>query len=834
MEKQYPSFILRCLRSDNDSAILKNSDVQMWMMQHGIKAETSAPYTPQQNGTAERAIRTLFDPTRAILNMGQLPFYLWPEIIKAVVYIKNRLPSRAVRGRIPLEILEGKPVSLNHLRVLGCDAYALFKAQGRHKLEPKSERYVLVGYGTDSTTYRLYHVQKRQVFEARDVKFNEEGYLRARWLPFHNHRGVDLVQGGAPRDIIPAVQSESQLQPPNTNKGDDDDDDEQPFFDARPPPEAPAPVSRPRAPSPIDLLRRLSSTADPAPIPTADEVPALEDESPPGSFRSESPDPLTDPKYHAHLRLVTAKTAEEVQIPRSYHETKTDSHAHLWQASMQEEYDSLMRLGTWELVDRPAGAEIISGKWVYDAKRMSEDEVRIKSRWVARGFSQKFGVNFWETFAQVVKSTSWHILLAIVAILGWNLLQIDIGNAFLNGDLEEEIYMEQPHGFVTNSSKVCRMKKALYGLKQAAHRWNINLKATLKRLGFHELLTDTEVYFREKNGVKIILAIHVDDCLVVTRFEEDAIAFQREIEQVYKVCAGTFDSFLGVQVIRDADKIVIHQQRKIDSLLADAGMADCRPVSTPLQPNVEISRADCPAVGEKPAGIDHQQYRSLVGSLMYIMTMTRPDICCAVKILSEALDNPGEKHVAALHWLLRYLKGSSNFGVTYSRTTGTKSIDIRGFYDADWARDTHDRKSRSGYVFLLGGGAISWSSGKQDVVATSTTHAEYIAQDSAARELVWIKQFMEELQLSLEQPLPLLGPLHGDNQGALALAQNPVNHKRSKHFEVKLHAIREWVAKKVLRVIYVPSQDNVADILTKPVDKPTLEKHRASMGMVPI
>jgi hypothetical protein len=226
------------------------------------------------------------------------------------------------------------------------------------------------------------------------------------------------------------------------------------------------------------------------------------------------------------------------------------------------------------------------------------------------------------------------------------------------------------------------------------------------------------------------------------------------------------------------------------------------------------------------------------------MTMVRPDICATTKVLSEALDNPSKKHVDAFYWLLRYLKGTQGYGITYIGHKDPQyepqktSLSLHGYFDADWARDVSDRKSRCGYVFLMAGGAVSWWSGKQPVVATSTTHAEYIGQDYAARELIWILRFLDEIGFPVKDTTKVYSHLNlsmpqlfGDNQGALALAKNPVHHRLTKHIDVKYHFIREQLANKVFNLLYCPTKKNVADVMTKSLDKALLEQHRESMGI---
>ena len=445
---------------------------------------------------------------------------------------------------------------------------------------------------------------------------------------------------------------------------------------------------------------------------------------------------------------------------------------------------------------------------------------------------------------------AWHILFSLAAEWGYQIRQFDISNAFLHGNLDERIYIEQPHGFVQDPSLVCKLRKSLYGLKQAANVWFKELvDILLHRMGFKQLQSDIVVFTKDVEGGRLMIGGHVDDLLAIAPSEKALNDFQQELAKHLRVKHGDLDTFLGVQARQNLETgtITIHQKRKVVDLLTEFGMLDSRPVSTPMQPNIELSRADCPTTEEERQGIDQRRYRSGVGSLMHIMVMTRPDICAAVKVLSEALDNPSHKHVDALKWLLRYLNGTQGYGITYlghsdPRQKGRElSLELHGYYDADWARDVSDRKSRCGFVFSMSGGVVSWWSGKQEVVATSTVHAEYIGQDYATRELMWIQQFLKELGLPAREGTKVYGhmgqtppTLYGDNQGAQALARNPVHHKLTKHIDIKHHFIREQLAKKVLTLVYCPSQKNVADIMTKPLQRVVFERHREAMGMTEV
>jgi transposase InsO family protein len=882
MEKQYPNFMLKILRSDNAGDLLLSNDMLKWMKDNGITHEESPPYTPQLNGKAERVNRTIMEPTRSILAMGKLRLGLWSELVMAVVHIKNRIPSAAINGQIPFESLTGKQADVSHLRVLGCDAYALFKASGRSKLEQKADHHILVGYGIDAGTYRLYDPLKKTILVTRDVVFNEEGFVRKRYLPYQDHFGMGEIGGDLfppPREsILEEVSSPDSGNPLNVpSSDDDDDDDEQPVqLPISPPAPAPpaAPVPRRNPPRQVNLVPvRPATPPSPTPVHNIPVVleggPAspvvetrhddmqswrgnlLEDEEPPmglddhisDSTSESSLDPLTDPRYNAYQAMVTVETTDKIDIPSNLQEAMRSPYADKWREACLDEMSALENNKTWELIENPGNHPVLTGKWVFDVKDLGHNRFKFKARWVARGFNQQHGIDYDQTYAPVMHGKAWHILLAVAAQTGYKTRQFDVSNAFLNGDLSEKVYVEQPHGFEKGTNRICSLLKSLYGLKQAPNVWFQLLVEILRNMGFQQTQSDNVVFVKDADNMKVIVGGHVDDLLVLAPTEVLLDDFGKDLAKHLKIKSSDLDTFLGVEIIQNhqTGTISIHQRRKVTNLLTEQGMLNARPVSTPLQPNVYLSRADCPTTQQEREEVDSRGYRGVVGSLMHIMTMSRPDICPAVKMLSEVLDNPSKKHVQGLNWLLRYLSGTPDYGITYighkdprRRHSQTNTV-LHGYYDADWARDEHDRKSRSGYVFLLAGGAISWWSGKQDLVATSTTHAEYIGQDQAARELVWILQFLKEIGFSPEHLTKIYGhslpTLLGDNQGALALAKNGGHHKLSKHFDVRLHAIRGYIQKKILELVYCPSNQNTADIMTKPLSKQVFEFHREGMGI---
>lgn len=870
MEAQYPGhFKMRVLRSDNAVEILKSQLMQDWMAAHGLADEESPPYTPQLNGVPERAIRTAWELVRSSLALGKLRPHLWDEILRAVVYVRNRVPSQAIGGRIPYELVHKKNVNLDHLRILGCDAYALHKAPGRSKLGPKGDQLTMVGYGPDIGTYRLYDSTSRKIVVSRDVEFNEEGYIRAHYLPYQDHYGMGdekyqpLPDVPEPAKLSP--QPESFISQPATSDVDTEDDVPQRSITMRPSSARGSDVQSVKSDTTEEKIRRLEEEFFYDPIADVDEqIRQMEAQMAAGnlpdfsnSSHESSEDPLVDmsmsPERKMHVAQVILDIADPSSIPepQSLKEAMTSPWAEHWRNACMEELGALETNKTWEVIEDPGNVNVLGGKWVFTVKPMADSKkVRFKARWVVKGYDQQAGIDYNETFAPVMNGKSWHIIFALAAKLGYKIRQFDVKNAYLNGDLKEQVYMEQPHGFgkafPNIRTPICHLLKSLYGLKQAGHVWYkllVEILTTL--LGFKQMESDNAVFVRDDGQVKVVVGGHVDDLLAMAPNEEELNKLQSDLEKHLKISPQDISFFLGVDVIRNdtTGTIFIHQKRKILELLAETNMKESRPVSTPLKPGTVLSRQDKPQTDEERKGINPTFYRKAVGSLMHIMTMTRPDITEAVKILSECLDDPSPKHIDSLLWLLRYLNGTRGFGIEYigkddpRARNSNLNLSLHGYHDADWAQDPHDRTSRTGYVFLMAGGAISWWSGKQAEVATSTTHAEYISQDAATREMTWLKQLLSEMGFP-PQGVPEVfgslenGPLlYGDNRGAQALARNPIHHKLSKHFDIKLHFIRQQLNRKVLELRYIPTQNNVADIMTKAVQRPVLERHRDGMGM---
>jgi hypothetical protein len=425
----------------------------------------------------------------------------------------------------------------------------------------------------------------------------------------------------------------------------------------------------------------------------------------------------------------------------------------------------------------------------------------------------------------VVKFSAIRVLLSMAAHYNLELHQKDVTTAFLHGDLDHDIYMQQPEGFVVPGQEqlVCLLGHSLYGLKQAGRAWYHKIHQALLKLGFHCLHADTCIDVREQGGLLLVAALYVDDLLLLSNSLAELTAFKSALSQRFAMKdLGEAQYILGIQIQRDrtARTLSISQREYVSKLLTHAGMEDSRTAITPLEVGAPLSKDDCP----DPAAPDInvvRQFQSAVGAVMYAMLGTRPDIAYAVAALSQFCSNPGQPHWNGLRRLLHYLRGTTDYRLTYGPqrdgSSKPQSIALYGYCDSDWASDKDDRRSVTGYAFMLGGGTVSWQAKKQHTVALSSVEAEYMAASQAAKEALWLRALLRELGMRSTSPTTLCS----DSQGSFALSRNPEHHARSKHIDIRHHFIREQVAAGSINVVYVPTEDMAADVLTKPLSRST-------------
>ena len=460
------------------------------------------------------------------------------------------------------------------------------------------------------------------------------------------------------------------------------------------------------------------------------------------------------------------------------------------------------------------------------------DRVRRKpARYVLLGESyQVIAIDNEETFSPVAMLKSIRILLAVAASLDYEIWQMDVKTAFLNGNLNEDIYMQQPEGFKAKGKEhmVCKLQRSIYGLKQASRSWNIRFDQAITSFGFEKSPDEPCVYKRIQAQKVVFLVLYVDDILLIGNDKQVLSGVKGWLHKQFDMKdLGEANYILGIKLIRDRKNklLALSQASYIDKILVRFNMENSKRGSLPFRHGIHLSKEQSPKTPEQKERMSRIPYASAVGSLMYAMLCTRPDICYAVGVVSRYQSDPGEEHWIAVKHILKYLRRTRDYMLVYS----SGSLETIGFTDSDFQGDIDSRKSTSGYVFTLYGGAVCWRSIKQTCVADSTTEAEYVAASEAAKEAVWLKKFIMDLQVIPSAGRPIT--LYCDNSGAVAQSKEPRYHKKQKHIERKYHLIRDIIERGDTVVTKIASEENLADPFTKALPVQVFERHVDSMGV---
>ncbi|GJW71555.1 retrovirus-related pol polyprotein from transposon TNT 1-94 [Tanacetum coccineum] len=487
--------------------------------------------------------------------------------------------------------------------------------------------------------------------------------------------------------------------------------------------------------------------------------------------------------------------------PKTYKQALEHS---CWIEAMQEEIHEFERLDVWILVPCPDNILIIPLKWIFKIK-LDEygDVLKNKARLVAKGYRQEAGIDFEESFAPVARLEAIRLFIAHAASMNMVIFQMDVKTAFLNGELNEVVYVSQPEGFVDpeHPSHVYRLKKALYGLKQAPRAWYDKLSAFLIKSGFTKGVVDPTLFTRKTGKHLLLVQIYVDDIIFASTNPKACKLFAFEMNSTFKMSMmGQMSFFLGLQVSQNPRGIFINQSKYAQEILKKFGFDSCTPIDTPM--------AERPNLDEDKGGklIDPTRFRGMVGSLMYL-SASRPDIVFAVCMCARYQAKPTEMHLTAIKRIFRYLKGTIHMGLWYPKDSG---FELKAFADADYAGCHDTRRSTSGSAQFLGHRLVSWSSKKQKSTAISTTEAEYIALSGCCAQILWMRSQLRDYGFAFNKI-----PMYCDNQSAIALCCNSVQHSRSKHIDIRHHFIKEQVERKVVELYFVETKYQLADIFTK-------------------
>lgn len=763
---------IKVLRSDNGTEYL-SLEFQNFCKEKGIIHERSAPYIHEQNGKAEREIRTLINLARSMMIAKNVPKYLWAEAVNTACYLLNRSVLNANEDKTPFEKFFKRKPEVQHLRIFGADAYESISKEkanrSKFKFDARSKKMILVGYDGESSNYKLYDLKNRSMWISSDVEFNESSVIT-----------VDQQSNDCKIDIDFGESDSNEIQ--NMNDSDTTSDADTEYEDAEDPNNNPGNNDN-------ENQRVLRNRNNLQPI-----------------------DRYGIPV--AHLAEV---------IAMNYHEAISGADAIKWRKAMSEELQALDKNKTWFITTLPHGKKTIGCKWVYSIKSDAKGIItRYKARLVAKGFTQRHGIDYFETSSPVVRYESIRILLAIAADKDYEISKFDVKTAFLNGDLQEDIYMEIPDGFDINikENSVLKLNKSLYGLKQSSRCWNEKFVKFLKDFNLNDIQSEKCVFTGIVLGYKVFLAIYVDDGLIMSENKASILAVLNYLEKHFEITTDEANEFLGMELLRDRKKrfLKISQAGYITKILEKFNMLDANPVSVPAEPGLYLQKCNKDIKKILP-------YREIIGSLLFVSRICRPDIEFAVNYASQFLDSHDSEHFNAVKRILRYLKGTINYGIIFQ--SNRDEVKIQGFTDSDYAGCLESRKSRTGYVFLLNNAPISWASQKQEIVSLSTAEAEYVALTHGIKEAIWLKRMLNDLKIECNHV-----PIFVDNQSAMRIAENTEFHKRSKHIDVRFHFIRDIVKKKEISLCYVNTKEQLADIFTKPLAKQTFQYLRGKLRIL--
>jgi len=779
---------------------------------------------------AKRKHRHIVETGLTLLAQSKLSLRHWVDVFNTAVYLINRLPTLVLKHQSPYVKLLQKNPDYSFLKVFGCACYPLLRPYNNHKLMYRSKRCLFLGY---CSKYRCYDPTSKKTIISRHVIFDENTFPGEDW--------ISSLSGSAANVLAPSKVSSSPSLTCNSVPLPTDF-----LLDHTQPSQAPATSLQPQdAPTTPNLLAEpnaCSPCSNPAPeeplsdpvsdLPIADPIPP----TCPSPLQPIVPSPLSNepvPLFSSttlSTHPMTTRSQDGTRRPKTFSNYKLFSstkhplmvlHSHLssnllpptpswfsqavtsphWRQAMQEEFTALQANQTWSLCPRPLHKNIITNKWVFKVKQKADGSLdRFKARLVAQGFEQKDGIDYNDTFSPVVKASTIRAILALAVHFQWPTRQLNVSNAFLHGTLEEEVIMEQPQGFIDSRfpEHVCRLHKSIYSLKQAPRAWFHKLASTLLSLRFTESKVDYSLFLFHESNVHIFLLVYVDDIIVTGNSLHAITNLITQLQQSFAMKdLAPSHYFLGIHVQHLPHGLHLSQSKYILDMLARAKMTNAKPAKTPLPAGSQLSQHDGDPLNNA------SEYRHLVGALQYC-TLTRPDISFAVNQLCQFMHSPTTTHWTTAKRVLRYLKGSINHGVSFSRG----SLHLHAYSDSDWAGNPYDRRSTTGYALFLGPCLISWSAKKQPVVSKSSTEAEYRSLALATAELFWLRMLFQEFHLYLSTP----PTLWCDNLGALSLASNPVYHARTKQIEVDYHFIREKVVNKDIHTRYISTLDHYFSI----------------------
>ena len=863
---------VKAFRTDRGTEWL-NNEVMTLLNKAKIKLQPTAGYSAASNGMAEQGIKVIMQRAKTMRVQSGLSKGFWWFCVRHSAYTYNMTPKPD--GISPHEKLFGKAPNVNHLRVFGCLAVRLIPKKLRSPLDPPGEKGIFVGFPKNGDGFLIWHGHGTKI--SRDVKFIENVFPAIK----ENNETDELAQDDMvswsvfdmledelsevitpvviPREMPPMVHSttptgaESQTtdtpNPPSTPTATRTISSEHSSSTNFSPSSASLIPSTPTSEGNVEIanhsetnevsqdgqpsaaIRKLQSDLGPAFTLQPDQTRQSRAQRVAKSSNAlahstgEMPNATDfDDSVNTTNELQEAISyslmfSDHLEAPLTYNEAMGSTVSHKWRESIDKELSSLKENGTWSVVKRPNDQKIISSKWVFTIK----PDGRYKSRLTARGDQQPnsgLGV-----FSATIRSETLVFLFALQVHYGLSARIVDFVTAYLNSHLKSPVFMHFPQGWggMTDKANCLRLEKCIYGLRESGKLWNEDISRLLADLGFERCMAEWSLYKATIEKEMVVVGLFVDDMIILAKSNKVIDHVVNQLQAKFKLRdLGTPTKLLGLEIEKKGKSLAISQEALIEKLASSFhhDMSLSKPVSTPMEPGFVSSLDESVEIIPQI-----QQYQSLVGSLLYISRHSRPDICLSVAILTQFMNTAQPKHWSAAKRVLRYLYHTRQAKRTL---TTMKKDQLMAYCDASWAADKDDRRSRSGGVIFFNGILLHAWSRKQKTVALSTAEAEYYSMSTAIQNLLFFKILLNFLGLLKDKPMVL----NVDCRGAIDLGQSTKNHDRTKHIDLRHHFIRELVMSHKLVIQYVPTEEQVADALTKAVTAPKLKRLQNALNIV--
>jgi hypothetical protein len=824
---------LKRFHSDNGTEI-KNDTMTAFFTSQGTLQTFSTPYTPQHNSIVERKNRTVIDGTCAIMHHAGAYPQLYGEAMACFVYVLNRTTNSRSELITPREHRTGIKPDVSYFHVWGCDVYYHHRKKHRqHKFDAKGITGIFVGYDEDNASYyRVFNVDDEEVIITRDVIFHDDRFNEMQRLRAVMHSKTDHAQ----YDDFDITRSLSISKRINIDDSLPDDVPAEAIADMFPQGKNEIikkieRVTDERMPVTMMNNRVFEETdrhrdEDQMNVEDRLTVKVNDDNS-----RSVNERRSTRVRRPANPRLIDGYSymiSSELNEPLSYHQAIQSNDGAEWLKAINDELEAHEKNTTWSVVRRSGDMNVIGSKWVFKIKRDKDGKPsKYKARLVAKGFNQQQGIDYQETFAPVLKYKSLRIILAL-SLHAQNTIieQLDVKTAFLNATIHEDVYVSPPDGMNIPAECVLKLNRALYGIKQAPREWHAEIHTFLLSLGYVSCRKDSCLYVKHTSAHMIIIGLFVDD-IIVSYIRDDVNVWLRDKQLLmskYEMSElGDVQHILGMKINREDGCIRVDQDVYIRDKLREFDFDNARSISTPEalpSTHAHTTNKSSPSLSAHDVSV----YRQMVGSLMYACCSTRPDITHATNMVARRMSDPSEDDMIKVKRIFRYLTASRHFALLYQPPNQHQGgvVKLHGYCDADWGGDLTDRKSTTGYCTFVNNNLISWQSKKQTTVALSSCEAEYMAINDIAKEIMWMRMLMKELKIEVETPTII----YVDNQSAIKISENDSAHDRTKHIDIRHYYIRDLIDNGEIKLVWVPTADQLADIFTKSLSSSTFTSIR--------